>query len=65
MRLMLQGELRTHDNNDLNDLASKRYAITLQALGLSVEHDQALVNEIDQALSGAVPASVRPRSDRS
>jgi hypothetical protein len=66
MRLIMQGELRTQDHNDLHDLASQWYAMTLQALGLGLEdeRDQALVYEIDQALSGAVPVSARPPSDR-
>jgi hypothetical protein len=66
MRLILQGELRTQNNDDLHDLARTWYAMTLEALGLGLEHerDQALVNEIDQALSGVVPVSARPPSDR-
>lgn len=52
MRLMVQAALLTNDCDELQDLAGQWYGMSLAALGLKHDHDQALLDEIDEALTG-------------
>jgi hypothetical protein len=64
MRLMLQAALRTDDRDELHDLAGQWYAMSLRAFGLKHDPDPALLDEIDEALGGALPVSARAPQDR-
>lgn len=64
MQLMLQATLCTDNRDELHDLAGEWYGMSLRALGLEYDHDPALLDEIDEALRGALPVSATPPEER-